>query len=269
VRLQFNPQRVVSSGAKVDAQSIQARPCFLCLENLPEPQKGISYHEEFLVLCNPVPIFKQHYTVSHLHHRPQAIAEHLETFLKLAKDFSPHFSVFYNGPQCGASAPDHMHFQAYPFGAIPIEMQIHETARRILVKNVLGISVHKIQRMGRKILLLTGFDEEAMTLGVLRVFSAMKEARRSAEEPMMNALCFFRDDLYQILLFPRRQHRPEVYFRKGEQRILISPAAVDMGGLIITPIEKDFLQADAQLIASIYREVSITPETMRRIISLI
>lgn len=269
VRLQFNPQRLASSGAKVDAQSIQARPCFLCLQNLPAPQQGILYREEFLVLCNPAPIFTHHYTVSHLRHRPQAIAEHLEIFLKLARDFSPHFSVFYNGPQCGASAPDHVHFQACPRGAIPVETQIHEAARRLLVKNVLGISVHQIEKMGRKILLLTGFDEEAMTLGVLRVFSAMKEARHSSAEPMLNAIGFYRDELYHLLLFPRQRHRPGVYFREGEERVLISPAAVDMGGLIITPVEKDFLQTEAELVADIYREVSISSETMRRIISLI
>jgi ATP adenylyltransferase/5',5'''-P-1,P-4-tetraphosphate phosphorylase II len=269
VRLQFNPQRVVSSGAKVDAQSIQARPCFLCLENLPARQKGITYRDEFLVLCNPAPIFSQHYTIAHLQHRPQALAEYLPAFLKLAKDFSPNFSVFYNGPKCGASAPDHLHFQACPAGAIPVETQIHEAARRLLVKNVQGILLHKIQRLGRKILLLTGFDEEAMTSALQRVLAAAQEVTRNADEPLMNVICSFRDDLYQVLIFPRRKHRPQIYFRTGEDRVLISPASVDMGGLIVTPLEKDFLHVDAQLVANIYREVSITPDTLRRIISLL
>lgn len=266
VRLQFNPQRAVSSGAKVDAVSIQARPCFLCEENLPSQQKGISYRDDFLVLCNPAPIFGQHYTIAHVQHRPQAIDENVEILLKLAQEFSPQFSVFYNGPRCGASAPDHLHFQACPAQAIPIETQIHEPARRLPVKNLPGVTVHTIQEIGREVLLLTGSEENAMALALARTFAAMKVAMGSADEPMMNVICLFRDNLYQAIIFPRRKHRPEVYFREGEDRVLISPASVDMGGLIITPIEKDFLHLDAKLIASIYREVSITPETTKQII---
>ncbi len=269
VRLQYNPQRMISSGAKVDAQSIQARPCFLCLENLPELQQGISYRDDFLVLCNPAPIFAQHYTIAHAQHRPQALAEPIASLLQLAKDFSPHFTVFYNGPQCGASAPDHLHFQACPAGAIPAETQIHETTHRLLVKTVLGVAVHKIQKLGRKMLLLAGFEEDAMALALLRTFAAMKEAMGGTDEPMMNLICSFRDDLFQVLIFPRRKHRPDAYFREGEERVFISPASVDMGGLIITPIEKDCLQVDAPLVASIFREVSITSETLRRIFSLL
>ncbi|MGH7494664.1 MAG: DUF4922 domain-containing protein [bacterium] len=269
VCLQFNPQRAVSSGAKVDTQSIKARPCFLCMENLPPLQRAITYRDEFLVLCNPAPIFAQHYTIAHLRHRPQALAENLRSFLELVKDFSPYFSIFYNGPKCGASAPDHHHFQAYPAGAIPVETQIHEAARRILVKNVLGVSLHKIQNLGRKIILLTGLDQEAMISALLRVIAATQQAMSSAGEPMMNVICSFHDGLYQVLIFPRRKHRPEVYFHTGADRVLISPASVDMGGLIVTPIEKDFLSVDAQLVASIYREVSVTPETIYRTISLL
>ena len=269
VRLQFNPQRAVSSGAKVDAQSIQSRPCFLCLENLPPLQKAITYRDEFLVLCNPAPIFAQHFTISHLRHRPQALAEDLRAFLELAREFSPRFSVFYNGPKCGASAPDHLHFQACPAGAIPVQTQIHEAARRIFVKNVLGASLHEIQNLGRSIILLTGLDQEDMASALLRVIAATRTATSSAGEPMMNVICSFHDSLYQILIFPRRKHRPEVYFRTDEERVLISPASVDMGGLIVTPIEKDFLRVKAALVASIYREVSVTPETVHRIISLL
>jgi hypothetical protein len=259
----------VSSGAKVDTLSIRERPCFLCLENLTPQQRVIIYRDEFLLLCNPAPIFPQHFTISHVLHRPQAFAEYLQIFLQLAKDFSPHFSVFYNGPKCGASAPDHQHFQACPAGAIPVETQVHEFARRLLVKNVLGISLHKIQNLGRKIILLTGLDEEAMALALTRVITAAQEAMSSADEPMLNMICSFRDDLYQVLIFPRRKHRPEVYFHTGEDRVFISPASVDMGGLIVTPMEKDFLRVDAQLVANIYREVSVTSETIRRIISLL
>lgn len=269
VRLQFNPQRAISSGAKVDAQSIQARPCFLCEKNLPGQQKGVGYRDDYLVLCNPAPIFAQHYTIAHVQHRPQAIDGSIEILLKLAREFSPQFSVFYNGPRCGASAPDHLHFQACPAQVIPVETQVLEPERSVLAKNLPGVTLHTSQELGREILLLIGSDESAMTTALARTINAMKHVMGGDEEPMMNIIGTFRDSLYRTIIFPRRKHRPEVYFRDGDDRILVSPASVDMGGLIITPIEKDFLQLDAKLIASIYREVSITPEITEQIIELI
>ena len=269
VRVQCNPQRMASSGARVDARSIQSRPCFLCLENLPVAQQGVLYREQFLLLCNPAPIFAQHYTISHLQHRPQALAGQLALLLQLAKDLSPLFSVFYNGPQCGASAPDHLHFQACPARAIPIETQIHQPARRVLVKHVLGVAVHQIQNLGREILLLAGIEQEAMAQAFQRVLAALDQIAPGDEEPMLNVICSFQDNLYHVLVFPRRKHRPAVFFQDEKERILLSPAAVDMGGLIITPREEDFVRVEAGLIAAIYREVSLPPETTRRIIALL
>ncbi|RIK77602.1 DUF4922 domain-containing protein [candidate division KSB1 bacterium] len=266
VRLQFNPQRVVSSGAKVDAQSIQARPCFLCEKNLPGQQKGVGYRDDYLVLCNPAPIFAQHYTIAHVQHRPQAIDGSIEILLKLAREFSPQFSVFYNGPRCGASAPDHLHFQACPSQVIPVETQILEPGCSVLAKNLAGVTLHTSQELGREILLLTGADENALTAALARTIKAMKEAVADPDEPMMNIIGTFRDGYYRAIIFPRRKHRPEVYFREGEDRILVSPASVDMGGLIVTPIEKDFLRLDGEQITNIYREVSITPEITQQII---
>lgn len=269
VRLQFNPQRAISSGAKVDARSIQARPCFLCEKNLPGPQKGVSYRDDFLVLCNPAPIFAQHYTVAHVHHRPQTIDGNIEILLKLAREFSPQFSVFYNGPRCGASAPDHLHFQACPSQVIPVETQIFEPGRSLLAKKLPGVVLHTSEELGREILLLTGSEENAVTAALARTIDAMKQVLGGDDEPMMNIIGTFRDSLYRTIIFPRRKHRPEVYFREGDDRILVSPASVDMGGLIITPIEMDFLRLDAEQVVNIYREVSITPEITRQIIELI
>lgn len=266
VRLQFNPQRAISSGAKVDAQSIQARPCFLCEKNLPSQQKGVGYRDDYLVLCNPAPIFAQHYTIAHVQHRPEAIDGSIEILLKLAREFSPQFSVFYNGPRCGASAPDHLHFQACPAQVIPVETQILEPERSVLAKNLPGVTLHTSQELGREILLLIGSDESAMMAALARTINAMKQVMGGNDEPMMNIIGTFRDSFYRAIIFPRRKHRPEVYFREGENRILVSPASVDMGGLIIMPIEKDFLRLEAEQIANIYREVSITPEITQQII---
>lgn len=266
VRLQFNPLRAVSSGAKVDPRSIQSRPCFLCEKNLPAQQKGIGYRDDYLVLCNPAPIFTQHFTIAHVQHRPQAIDGNIEILLKLAREFSPQFSVFYNGPRCGASAPDHLHFQACPSQVIPVETQILEPGRSVLVKHLPGVTLHTSQELGREILLLTGSDESAMTAALACTINAMRQVMGGNDEPMMNIISTFRSNLYRAIIFPRRKHRPEVYFREGDDRILVSPASVDMGGLMVTPIERDFLRLDAEEITKIYHEVSITPEITQRII---
>ncbi|HTP12387.1 MAG TPA: DUF4922 domain-containing protein, partial [Bacteroidota bacterium] len=121
VTLQFNPGRIKSTGAVLDEASLRARKCFLCVENLPVPQRGVLYSDEFLILCNPAPIFKGHFTVSHVDHREQSIEAFPGVFLDLARDLSPQFTVFYNGPKCGASAPDHLHYQVCPSNVIPIE----------------------------------------------------------------------------------------------------------------------------------------------------
>src|SRR5690606_5973953 len=112
IKVQFNAGRITSSAAKVDAKSISERKCFLCTENLPAEQKGILYGEDYLILCNPFPIFNEHFTLTHIQHAPQSIKGSFNKLLSLSKNLSKYYTVFYNGPRCGASAPDHMHFQA-------------------------------------------------------------------------------------------------------------------------------------------------------------
>jgi hypothetical protein len=269
VRLQCNPRRIVSSGAKVDEKSIRERRCFLCIENLPGQQIGVLYQENFIILCNPAPIFAQHYTISHLEHIPQLIEGYVSTFLALAKDFSPHFTVFYNGPKCGASAPDHLHFQASPAGAIPIEKDAQDEARRSWIKNSAGVSLFQIKNLGREVILLEGKDREVIETWSSKCIAAMKRVAATPDEPMMNLVCSYTEGLWRVIIFPRRKHRPEVYFRAGDERILISPAAVDMGGLIVTPVEKDFRNVNARMIERIYQEVSIDKETANQIITLL
>ena len=257
VRLQFNPRRLVSSSAKIDDQSIRNRRCFLCMENLPAQQIGILYEEQFLVLCNPAPIFKHHYTISHVQHVPQAVMQQVAALLQLAKDFSPHFTVFYNGPKCGASAPDHLHFQASPAGAIPVENEAPAASRRHLIQKSGEVAFFRLHNFGREVFLLEGNECEALAAALAKFFHALQAEASTQEEPMMNVLCSFQEGTWRIMIFPRRKHRPRVYFCEGDERILISPASVDMGGLIILPVEEDFLKVESRLIADIYREVSI------------
>ncbi|MDP1676147.1 MAG: DUF4922 domain-containing protein [Bacteroidota bacterium] len=267
VRLQYNPKRIVSTGAKVDAASIKERKCFLCVANLPAEQQGVLFKEKYLVLCNPMPIFKEHFTISHIDHIPQSIEEQILVFLELAKELSPEYSIFYNGPKCGASAPDHMHFQASPAGLIPAENEIDE--RREIKKQIGVVTISAVKNYERSVIVLEGKNEQEMELTFLRLAGAMRVVLNTNEEPMMNVIGSFDDGKWRLIVFVRSKHRPAVFFKEGNDKILISPAAVDIGGLVVTPMEKDFRTVDAEMIKNIYEEVSISNDVLRTIIEKI
>lgn len=261
--LQFNPKRIVSTNAKVDAKSINSRRCFLCVDHLPPEQKGILYEDEILVLCNPMPIFGAHYTVSHLKHLPQLIEPYLDTFLRLARDLSPQFTIFYNGAQCGASAPDHIHFQIAPADKIPIELEAVESHRRERAGEIDGVAIFLLRDLGRAVILFEGTSIERVTRVIRRQLEKIKAILNIADEPKINVICNYSTPQWRVILFPRHKHRPEVFFKEGDDKVVISPASVDMGGLIITPVEKDFNTVNANMIETIYREVSWDGETVR------
>lgn len=267
VKLQFNPRRIISSAAAVDPASISRRPCFLCVENLPEAQKGILYRQTYLILCNPAPIFSQHYVVSNRRHIPQSIEKNMDAFLLLAKDFGSGLSVFYNGPRCGASAPDHLHFHAVPSDMMPIEKEIREDRNRILIRRLEGASILTLMSLSRPIIIVEGKELRSVETALLKAVEAMKETLPASDEPMMNLLCAYDGTQWRVLIIPRRKHRPEAYYREGDEQILISPGMVDMGGLIITPVEKDFNAIDAEQIGNIFKEVSMDDDTFAKIMA--
>jgi diadenosine tetraphosphate (Ap4A) HIT family hydrolase len=267
VKLQFNPRRIISSAAAVDPASISRRPCFLCVENLPEAQKGILYRQTYLILCNPAPIFSQHYVVSNRRHIPQSIEKNMDAFLLLAKDFGPGFTVFYNGPRCGASAPDHLHFHAVPSDMMPIEKEIREDRNKILIRRLNGMSILTLMSLSRPIIIVEGKELRSVETALRMAVTAMQEALPAPDEPMMNLLCAYDGTQWQVLIIPRRKHRPDAYYREGDERILISPGMVDMGGLIITPVEKDFNAIDAEQIGNIFKEVSMDDDTFAKIMA--
>jgi diadenosine tetraphosphate (Ap4A) HIT family hydrolase len=267
VKLQFNPRRIISSAAAVDPASISRRPCFLCVENLPEAQKGILYRQTYLILCNPAPIFSQHYVVSNRRHIPQSIEKNMDAFLLLAKDFGSGLSVFYNGPRCGASAPDHLHFHVVPSDMMPIEKEIREDRNKILIRKVEGVSILTSMSLSRPIIIVEGKELRSVETALRMAVTAMQEALPAPDEPMMNLLCAYDGTQWRVLIIPRRKHRPEAYYREGDERILISPGMVDMGGLIITPVEKDFNAIDAEQIGNIFKEVSMDDDTFAKIMA--
>jgi ATP adenylyltransferase/5',5'''-P-1,P-4-tetraphosphate phosphorylase II len=265
--LQFNPKRIISTSANVDDKSIRERKCFLCLENLPDEQKGVLYRDEFLILCNPAPIFSRHFTISTVRHTRQEIGKFIGTLLSLSKELSPEFIVFYNGPRCGASAPDHMHFQASPSWSIPVERDAGDVQRRVLRKKEGAVSFLTLRRYGRQVLLLESEVESELESSFLNLISVMQRVAQATEEPMLNLLCSYQKNAWRVIIFPRRKHRPDVYFREGEARVLISPAAVDIGGLVVTPVERDYERVDAKMIENIFEEVSVDQDVLEKIVN--
>lgn len=255
--LQFNPARIISTAAPSDPAAIRDRRCFLCARNLPREQKAIIYRRRYAILCNPYPIFPGHLTIAHLHHRPQAIEPEFPYLFKLAEDLGPDYLVFYNGPQCGASAPDHMHFQASPKGVMPIEDDLQNADRRFTRKRVDDINLTRFRDLGREIFMLEGRSQAAMEEVMTRFCDLMRQMSRSQTEPMMNLFCTHLGSSWQLVVFLRSKHRPEAYFLEGAGRIMISPGLVDMGGLIVTPREEDFHSMDAESAQDILREVSL------------
>ena len=267
VRIQHNPRRLKSCTAGASSDNENGQPCFLCLDHLPEAQKGILYRGEYLILCNPMPILPSHFTVSHLDHRLQAIDEHIGTFVQLMVDLGPGWGILYNGPKCGASAPDHLHFQAARSGQMPIEKEFREGDRLALVKEMDDVLLYRANNLGREAILLEGTDPMAVERAFTGFLNALKEALLITEEPMINIVGFYEEEKWRLIIFPRLKHRPDAFFKEGNDRVVVSPGAIDMGGLVITPVEKDFERLNATVVENIYREVSLDRKTIEGVMS--
>ena len=256
-RLQFNPGRVVSAAAKVDAKSIAARPCFLCESNRPSEQRGVDAGDGYVFLCNPMPIFNPHFTVPTLKHQPQRIESCLPKILELAERLSGRYTVFYNGPKCGASAPDHLHLQASPMGATPFEEQLVADASGFVQVTEAGdVSVGMTVEPGPPALVISGSDRLTVQTRAEQVVTTLADRFPADPEPMMNALALHTGGKQRVVLFPRASHRPN-NFGTDNGQVLVSPGLVDMLGLLITPRREDFDSLNGEAVAKIYREVSL------------
>ncbi len=248
-------------------RDIQRRQCFLCPDHLPEGQQGILYRSGYLILSNPMPVFFSHLTISHLDHRCQAISEHMNTFLQLMIDFGSGWTILYNGPKCGASAPDHFHFQTAPSGQMPIEKEMEETSRLTPLTKVEGVPLTVLRGIGREAVILEGDDAGKIEAAFRKFLSALKKVLLIDEEPMMNIIGSYREARWRLLIFPRRKHRPDVFFKEGDARVVVSPGVIDMGGVLITPSRRDFDRLDAVAVGSIYQEVSLEDKIVEETIA--
>jgi hypothetical protein len=252
----------------VDEKSIRERKCFLCPAHLPAGQRGFLWGEKFLVLCNPFPILRDHLTVPHVEHLPQEILPWLPVFLRLTRSLGEHFTVFYNGPRAGASAPDHLHFQAGEKRIMGIEAEYEAgVGRHTAVAEGDSWRVEGIDDGLRRYIVIEGETLEGVTEAFLPVYGALKDLPGGEGEPMMNILAVHGGGGWRLMVFPRTRHRPSFFFAEGEEKILLSPAAVDCGGVLTTPVEKDFRKLTEPLVAQMFDEVMVPPEGFARILA--
>ena len=267
VNVQFNPERIVSTAAKTDTKSIEQRRCFLCPAHLPDEQKGIVWGN-FLILVNPFPIFPKHLTIPTLEHTPQRISGNLDAMLELSREL-PDFHLFYNGAKCGASAPDHMHFQAGSKGFMPIEKEYPELIARhseVIFQDE-NRKVYAVRNYLRKFISIEAGDKEQIENVFQQIYSLLENKAAPGDEPMLNLLCQYQENRWIIIVFPRDQHRPAQYFEEGDGNILLSPASVDFGGCCITPLRKDFEKITQNDLTNIFNQVSINDEDFNHLIT--
>jgi hypothetical protein len=249
IMVQVNPARRRSTQAKTDAKAVAARACFLCPENMPPEERGIAF-EDLVLLPNPFPILPLHCTIADRVHRPQQIRGRVATFLQLAQELGPDMAALYNGPRCGASAPDHFHLQAVSASGIPILSQLPAiNGRRQLVPH---------SSFGRNMLVISGEGAGHVATDIERSMDALRQIEATADEPMFNLVAHFHDGRYVVVLFPRTAHRPACYFATGADQLLVSPAVLEMCGILVVTEPDHFARIDARVARSIYEEVSIS-----------
>ena len=255
---QWNPARIVSTGADVSKQALQKRPCFLCDSNRPAEQHALPVLQQYQLLVNPYPILPRHFTIPTREHTPQTIKGHFQDLFKIAQKM-PDYMVFYNGPMCGASCPDHMHLQAGSRGIAPLERDWISIYEPKLKPYAEGISI--LTDYACPVLVIRTADAAEAEERFERIYNALP-IHEGESEPRMNIVCWKQTDKVVTLVFPRAKHRPACYTAQGEEQLLISPGALDMCGLLITPREEDFRKITYEMAADILREVSLRVESL-------
>jgi len=253
LNVQWNPARMVSTGADVSKQALQKRPCFLCDSNRPAEQHALPVMQQYQLLLNPFPILPKHFTIPTREHTPQTIKGRFQDLFRMSQQM-PDYMIFYNGPICGASCPDHMHLQAGSRGIAPLERdwnRIYEPALKPFAKDISLLTDYACP-----VLVIHTAEMTKAQECFERIYDALP-MHEGETEPRMNIVCWKQDEEVITLVFPRSQHRPACYFAQGDEHLLISPGALDMCGLLITPREQDFRKLTPQKASAILQEVSL------------
>jgi len=257
MKVQFNPARIVSSGAKVDAASLKARKCFLCDANRPSEQRGIAWGGRYTILVNPFPIFPPHLTIPDNSHTLQLIKGRIADMARLVSELSG-YTVFYNGPKCGASAPDHMHFQAGNSDFLTIGDAV-ENAELQTIAEADGAILSLAAGLPLNVFVIDSTSAESAEIIFDRLYEALPVGEGDTE-PMMNVLCYATAAGVRTLVVPRKKHRPSFYGTEGSECMLLSPASVDMGGVFITPRREDFERLDSDIIRRVFDELCLSKD---------
>ena len=261
LRAQHNAARIVSTAASIDKNAIARRPCFLCAGNRPKEQMAKPLGGGLELLVNPYPILPLHFTIPSRKHTPQAIAGCYGQMHRLLSQYD-HLLVFYNGPRCGASAPDHAHLQAGTSGVVPLQTGWQRLSRNLTT--IIELSENDTLSMLNDYVcpafVIRSSNQETDEALFARLLKALPA--QGGEEPMMNILSWRQDDGYVSVVFARKKHRPDCYAAEDDSQMLISPGALDMAGLIITPRKADFDRISEETAAGILREVTLSKDEM-------
>ncbi|MBQ7514536.1 MAG: DUF4922 domain-containing protein [Prevotella sp.] len=269
LKAQWNPARIGSTGAKIDAKSIAERPCFLCAKNRPQQQMKRVIDGKYELLVNPFPILPIHFTLPTLKHQPQRILPMYGEMLRLAEGDNG-LTLLYNGPHCGASAPDHAHLQAVSSGCLPLQQSWQRLSRHLteVVKDDEDNGIFHVVDYPAAAFVIRSHGVEAGEQLFKRLYDCLPPSE-DATEPMLNIIVWQQGDSLLSVVLPRRKHRPACYTAEGDAQYIISPGAVDMGGLIITPREEDFRGLTPELIVGIYKEISLSDKQMAEVMECI
>lgn len=252
IKAQFNPARAVSSNAKLDKASIAKRKCFLCEANRPEIQKGLKMNERFTLLVNPFPILHEHFTIPLNRHSDQEIKPYIADLLDFSKTMTSH-TLLYNGPQCGASAPDHIHFQAVKRGQIPFEEEYKQLGR----KRIWGDNdshAEELLDFGRKCILIESSSKDDMIAIFQEIYA---QYQTEGNEPKWNIFSLYEGDAWHLFLFMRKTHRPTQFYADGDDYMMISPGAIDIAGVFVLPRREDFDRINKEIIEDVLKQVSL------------
>lgn len=258
VRVQYNPARMVSTAAETDKESLRRRACFLCPANMPAEQEGLVYGEGYRIYLNPFPIFERHFTVPSVAHEPQRVAGRWGDMLQLARDFGG-YTVFYNGPASGASAPDHFHFQLVPRRVMPLETEVEERVLQEVLAEGEGVAVLRLRDYLREALVLQSADGERLCGTAERVVAVLGEVVGYEEEPRCNLFAWHEEGRWTVCILPRRQWRPRQFFLEGAERVMFSPGCADMAGLVVAPRREDYDRYTPELLEDLFGQVTVTP----------
>ena len=271
---QYNPCRRISSEAALDKKSISERPCFLCPENRPAQQGHIEFEgrkgRKYRVTLNPYPIFPSHLVISAFDHTPQSIWHRYQDLLDFVRE-NHEYAGFYNGPQSGASAPDHLHFQACPQGLMPLQRRVDElldtadVAKLKFLSNVKEAKLFHLDEYARGVFVLCGATAKSTAKLFYRLLDCAP-VPEGAGEPLLNLIAWCHDGEYRSAVIFREKHRPHNYFSQGADHLAMSPGCADMAGVYVTTREEDFNKLDSELLTEVVNEVAATEETEKDII---